>query len=326
MQKQEIPMIDILRLNKGFKDPAQWVEYAIKHKFKRVTAERLETCPDCGGQESALVGQYIYYSTLVELRSCANCGLLYADTRIDPAVIHSHFELAYKDENYFTHQRRRIFDQIAGMVDRAAAPGASVLDIGGAKGHLLALLKQRRPDLKLVLNDLSTAACSFAEAEYGLETVCGGVKTLEGLSRSFDVVIMSDVIYYEPEIQRFWGLLSHLVSNGGVVIIRVPNFVALIKLSGILRRLGMSREARAMQSAVPFFNPEHLYVFSRGYLSRRLQGLGFNRFKATPSALLGNLGRTSYGLYYAFAKMIWLFSWGQMIMTPSMVVVAERQP
>lgn len=319
-------MIDVLRLNKGFKDPAQWVEYATKHKFKRVMAEKLETCPDCGGRKSALVGQYIYYSTLVELRSCANCGLLYADTRIDPAVIHSHFELAYKDEHYFTHQRRRIFDQIAGLVDEAAAPGASVLDIGGAKGHLLALVKQRRPDLKLVLNDLSTAACSFAEMEYGLETVCGDVKTLQGLSRSFDVVIMSDVIYYEPEIQRLWGLLSHLVSNAGVIIIRVPNLVALIKLSGIIRRFGTSRQAQAMQSAVPFFNPEHLYVFSRGYLSNQLQGLGFNRFKAMPSALLGNLDRTRYGLYYGLAKMIWLCSWGQMIMTPSMIAVAVRQP
>lgn len=57
--------------------------------------------------------------------------------------------------------------------------------LGGAKGHLLALVKQRQPDLKLALNDLSTEACSFAEAEYGLETVGGDVRTLEGLSRSF---------------------------------------------------------------------------------------------------------------------------------------------
>lgn len=326
MQEQEIAMIDVLRLNKGFNDPARWVAYATKHKFKRVKAEKLETCPDCGARKNALVGQYIYYSTLAELRACVNCGLLYSDTRIDPNVIHRHFELAYKDENYFTNQRRRIFGQITGLVDEAAASGASVLDIGGAKGHLLALVKQRRPDLKLVLNDLSTAACSFAEAEYGLKTICGDVKTLQGLSRSFDVVIMSDVIYYEPEIQRLWDVLSQLVSNGGIVIIRVPNLVALIKLGGTQRRLGTSRQAQAMQTEVPFLNPEHLYVFSRGYLSRRLQGLGFNRFKAMPSALLGSLDYTRYGLYYALAKLIWRCSWGQMIMTPSMIVVAVRQP
>lgn len=119
---------------------------------------------------------------------------------------------------------------------------------------------------------------------------------------------MSDVIYYEPEVQRLWGLLFHLVSNAGVVIIRVPTLVALIKLSGILRRFGMSRQAQSMQSGVPFFNPEHLYVFSRRYLSMRLHGLGFTRFKAMPSALLGSLDRSRYGLYYVLANMIWLCS------------------
>ena len=147
MQEQAIQMREILKSNKGFKNPEQWVDYALLHKFRRVEAEKLQACPDCGERESGFLGQYVYYSTLVELRSCENCELLFSDTRIDPKVIYAHFEKAYKDEEYFTRQRRGIFEQIADLVNSSACLGASVLDIGGAKGHLLAHVKKRRPDL-----------------------------------------------------------------------------------------------------------------------------------------------------------------------------------
>lgn len=75
-----------------------------------------------------------------------------------------------------------------------------VLDIGGAKGHLLTALRVRRPDLRLVLNDLSEDACNYAAQNYGLNTVCGDVKALRMSSTRYDVIIMSDVIYYEPDI------------------------------------------------------------------------------------------------------------------------------
>lgn len=318
-------MLELLRLNKGFKNPERWVDYALLHKFRRVEAEKLEACPDCRERRSCLIGQYIYYSTLVELRSCGNCGLIFSDVRIDPKVIHGHFEQAYKNEEYFTQQRKDIFEQIADLVSSSACLGSSVLDIGGAKGHLLAIVKNRRPDLKYVLNDLSETACEYAKTRYGFESVCGGVKTLEGLSRRFDVVILSDVIYYEPELNRLWALLSRIVSESGVVIIRVPNRVALIKLGSIFRNLFETPTIREIRDRVWFLNPEHLYVLSRWYLFKRLREIGFSAVKAVPSALLESSGRTRFVLYYCLARAFFYVTFGKAILTPSMIVVARRQ-
>lgn len=313
-------MLDLLRLNRGFAAPEAWVEYALSHRFQRVTAEVLSVCPDCGLPPAGMLGQYVYYSTLIRLRQCGSCGLIYADTRIDPSVIRSHFETAYKDEEYFLQQRARVFGQLVSLVDALAPPGGAVLDVGGAKGHLLAGLKCRRPDLRLVLNDLSSEACRHGEECFGLETVQGDLVSLTP-AHPFDVVVMSDVIYYEPRFAEFWERLPELVRPGGTVIIRIPHKAVLIRGGQMLARLLNGKGIR-MQERIRFFNPEHLYLLTRSYLFRRLRRSGFERLRQFPAELLGT-GRLR-SLWYRSASGISRMTGGRVVLTPSSVVVAVR--
>ena len=319
-------MLEILKSNKGFKQPELWIDYAARHNFRPVHATKLEGCPDCDSSRSESIGQYIYYSTLVELRSCLNCGLLYSDTKFDPGVLYGHFEQAYKDEEYFALQRKEIFSQLTAIIERSSPHGAKVLDIGGAKGHLLAMVKQRRPDLHLVLNDVSMAACEYAEMHYRLDVVCGAVETLERLPERFDTVVLSDVMYYEPEIRRLWTLLSRIVAPTDAIIIRVPNHFALIKFAGALGKLFSGQMSRKMNDTIRFYNPEHLYVFSRKYLSRRLGQIGFPVVNTVPSALLQKGNSSLYHLYYTLAQAIFSSTLKHTIVTPSMIIIAKRQP
>jgi Zn ribbon nucleic-acid-binding protein len=144
MEEREKRMLEILLNNKGFAHPERWIKYGLLHDFQRVHADELQECPDCGCSSLVVVGQYVYYSTLVNLRECVKCGLVFSDKRIDSKLVRLHFERAYKDETYFRISRRRIFEQISALADSAAVYGGSVLDIGGAKGHLLATLQRRR--------------------------------------------------------------------------------------------------------------------------------------------------------------------------------------
>lgn len=325
MEKQEREMLEILQANKGFAHPERWLAYAIEHNFKRVQTEKLDVCPDCDSRSFDPVGQYVYYCTLVNLRACARCGLVFADTRIDPQVILSHFERAYKDEAYFNQGRRRIFRQIAGLVDRLVPQAGKILDIGGAKGHLLATIRARRPDLTGVLNDLSTHACEYAATEYGLQTIVGGVDELERAPSRFEAVIMSDVLYYETDLQRFWTILPRLVSENGSVIIRVSNKLALIRFWQLVRRAIVRREHRQMQDNIRFHNPEHLYVFSRRYLVARLKSIGFSQVKAIPSELpVGAKGKLWHPAFFLLCKVLWLLSFGELLCTPSMIVMAKH--
>lgn len=317
-------MIEVLKRNQGFVHPERWLDYAETHSFKLVRAEKLCACPDCGGRGNGIVGQYIYYSTLIVLRECDGCGLIYADVRIDAEVIRAHFEVAYKDEDYFIRRRKGIFDQLASLVSASSPYGGKVLDVGGAKGHLLATVRQLRKDLSLVLNDLSVTACDFGRAQYGLETICGGIDALESLSEQFDVVVLSDVIYYEPEIERLWSWLARVVSEKGTIVIRVPNHLPLIKLWSKIEQMVKSQRAREMRSQVRFFNPEHLYVFSKPYLARRLRGMGFLSVQVFPSALLGGGMDWHLTILEWMANICCTVSDGKVITTPSMVVVGRR--
>ena len=328
MQEQKAKILEVLQYNRGFIHPEKWIEYGITHKFKLIKADKIEECPDCSARSSEFVGQFVYYSTLVNLQKCAQCGLVFTDTRIDPNVISAHFEQAYKDEEYFLHRRSRIFTQISRIVDSVAPQGGRILDVGGAKGHLLATLKKHRPDLNFVLNDLSKDACDHAESKYGFQTILGGINELEQVSSRFDVIVLSDVIYYEPELRKLWDVLSSLVAENGTIIIRVPNKLALIRFWLFMSR-AISRIRTVdneMQDNIKFLNPEHLFVFSRSYLLIRLKSIGFNQVVATPSELLIN-GRSDLvrPFIYYLCKMLSIISFGKLIITPSLLVIARNE-
>lgn len=314
--------LELLRRNVGFDAPEAWLDYARTQHFERVSAEPLRGCPDCGEAASREVGQYVYYSTLFRLRRCARCGLAYADVRLDPEVVRGHFESAYKDDDYFCERRAAIFAHLAGLIDERASRGARILDVGGAKGHLLDAVRRRRPDLSLVLNDLSQAACDAASREFGLRSVCGGLATLEALGQAFDVVVMSDVLYYEPDLPAVWRLLPRLVAPGGTVLIRVPNRLAWIRAGEALRRVWRRiRGGRATK--IRFYNPEHLYSFSRSFLIGRLSAIGFTDVRGWPSPPLshGPSDPRARQLYFAASVVHRITGW---VISPAMLIGGRR--
>lgn len=316
--------LDILRHNRGFSHPHQWVSYAAAHGFRKVAAEKLDRCPDCTGTSVMKIGQYVYYSTLVLLYDCKTCGLVFSDTRIDADLIRQHFERAYKEEEYLGRKRATILDHVAALGDRLCPHGGRVIDIGGAHGHLLVALRRRRPDMDLTVCDMSTQACAHAESQYRLRAICATIPELVGLREAFDLVLMIDVLYYEPDIQQSWKAISHLAGQSGTVVMRLPNRLALIKTWQQLAR-GF-RRFEGLQSSLRFFNPEHIYVFSRQYLKARLASLGFSSIEFLPSPLLSgsNRLRSLGSALFEGAQLVSGLTRRRRTITPSLLVVARR--
>jgi hypothetical protein len=201
-----------------------------------------------------------------------------------------------------------------------------VIDIGGAKGHLLAAVQARRPDLDLTLSDISEKACVHAERAYGLRAVRGSAAEVADLGERFDVVLMIDVLYYEPDIRGVWRAVDRLAGERSTVIIRVPNRLGLISLQGHLRRLLLSRERREAQTSLGAFNPEHIYVFSRRYLRSRLQGMGYSHVDFVPSPLLRLPGVHSFvgAASHRAAALLHRVTLGAAVATPCVIAVARR--
>jgi predicted TPR repeat methyltransferase len=327
-------VLEILRQNVGFDSPERWVDYALEHAFQRVHAVPITECPDCGSSPRHELGQYVYYSTLIRLRECANCRLIWADAKLPPSVVGRHFDRAYKDDLYFVKSRRLVFSHMAKLIDQLTPPGARILDVGGAKGHLMHQVRTRRPDVRIVVNDISEEATRAASEKFGFDTICGDAHALAHHDGTYDLVVLSDVLYYIADIAAFWVIVSRLLAPGGVLVIRVPNKVASIRLCRSLKLAGQAVGVHVgLEDHVPCFNPEHIYVFSRHYLQRRLKTLGFEIVQVTPSPSICRGSRLAdavvagtFGVLTAVSRL----SWGWATLSPSMVVVGlhgtQRRP
>jgi SAM-dependent methyltransferase len=325
MSDDRISVLSVLQHNVGFDVPERWIDYAMRHGFRPVKAMVVGHCPDCGDKPKRSLGQFVYYSTLVRLVECVNCGLAWTNVRLDPRVLMRHFEDHYKDDEYFLRSRRAIFDQLVSRIARSAPLRGSVLDIGGAKGHLMHALIARRPDLAVVVNDLSASATEYAQEHFGIPTITGDVRALFRDGARYDVVVLSDVLYYEHDIADMWSALQTLIARGGSVLIRVPNRFHLLRVSQSVRNLLRSAQQRAMQTDIPFFNPEHVLLLSRRYLVGRLRHLGFTNIHCLPSPLLRSelVPDAVSQLVFQFARLANVVSGGRLVVTPSMLVSAN---
>jgi len=321
----EKELLKILNHNSGFDSPYEWLLYAEKHNFRKVESTGLGCCPDCRSSNRSKIGQQVYYSTLMSFMECCNCGLIYSDTHLNEDVIKSHFESAYKDHEYFLVSRAAIFQQISNMVNKCSPQGAKVIDIGGAEGHLLSLIHKDRFDLDLTLNDISEKACKYAHTEFDLKTICSPMKNLSHVDQKFDILLLIDIIYYEPDIIELWNSISYLTDVKGTLIIRLPNRYPLIILYQKIRRIFI-RSRNDMSDSIRFLNPEHIYIFSKNYLKKRLEGMGFNSIVYIPSTPMKLIGVKGFivGVYYLIAKLIGNVTAGWLIITPSFFVVAKR--
>jgi SAM-dependent methyltransferase len=312
---------DVLARNTGFDEPGRWVGYARRHDFKPIRAEPVPRCPDCSAiPKPRAWGQYIHYSTLIHLRECEYCGLVWADARIDPRIIRQHFEQTYKDDRYFRVSRKPIFEWTAQAVDEVAPLGAHVLDIGGARGDLMDRVVTRRSDIDATVHDVSATATRLAAERFGFATITGDASTLASHRARYDVVVLSDVLYYEPKLPTLWSALARLIRPGGAIVLRVPNKALLTRVGQAAFALTHDRAARRLQDRVPFHNPEHIFVFRPRYLRARLASIGFDDVRFIPSPLLSSAKRAGRALF-GVARAVQGVTGRDRVLTPSMLVV-----
>jgi 2-polyprenyl-3-methyl-5-hydroxy-6-metoxy-1,4-benzoquinol methylase len=320
-------LLATLQHNTGFHAPKLWIDYARRHGFKRIAAVKMPRCPDCAvAHPKRGWGQYIYYSTLIHLLECRHCRLVWADAHIESDTIRQHFEVAYKEDDYFRESRKAIFEHLAAVIDGLAPRGARILDIGGARGDLMATVVARRPDLNVTVNDLSKIATDWAAMHFGFTTLTGDANTLATHSEQYAVVVLSDVLYYEPNLSVLWSVLSRLTSWGGSIVLRLPNKALLIRLGHIWFQLTHTKVRRMLQDRVPFYNPEHIFLFRQRYLRNRLKSIGCTRVQFVPSPLLRTAkSPAAHAALFRLASIINRMSRGSLVLTPSMLVVGARR-
>ena len=196
--------------------------------FIQVKFQKISQCPYCGSSEYSEIGSFIYYSTFHTVRECKECQLCFVDVLIDEVVRTAHFEKVYKLESYFEDQRKDIFEYILKLINTHSPDAKHILEIGGATGVLLEMIRKRFSNVTCILNDISQEACEAAKKR-GFETAQGEIASIN-LREKQDIILAIDVLYYELNIKKSFEVMFQNLATDGILILRLPNKYYLIKL------------------------------------------------------------------------------------------------
>lgn len=96
-----------------------------------------------------------------------------------------------------------------------------ILDVGTGDGVFLKACKKLFPDAQLFGHDVSSHKSGQLEREIGLQAFySGGISEISG---QFDLISMIHVAEHIPDLQIQLGSLRSRLSDGGLLLIQVPN-------------------------------------------------------------------------------------------------------
>jgi ubiquinone/menaquinone biosynthesis C-methylase UbiE len=143
-----------------------------------------------------------------------------------------------------TRLLRGFYRTVAAEVSAAAAPGATVLDVGTGPGRLPATLAERRPDLCLHGADLSPDMVELARhARPGIAFEVADVAALPWPDASLDVVVSTLSAHEWPDPVAAAAELARVLRPGGRLMIYDFRFVRLGPLTAALSRRGQVRRS-----------------------------------------------------------------------------------
>ena len=193
---------------------------------------------------------------------CRQCSLVYLNPRPTAEALS-----AYYPEDYAPYVQRGFFGRMtqwlrrreANALRRTVSAGADVLEVGCAAGDLMVPL--RDAGFRVTGVELSDHAATIAREQHHLQVHTGVLADAPLAGRSFDAVIMRNVIEHVPDPKGDLARAAALLRPGGVLVLRTDNVASL--------------DARLFRSLWYGYDfPRHLTLFSPATLTAYVESAG----------------------------------------------------
>lgn len=246
--------------------------------------ESLSQCLLCGSQHLDVVDPEC------NITRCHSCGYVFDNPRPTFAELVKFYSRGSQYDSWLNELdlRNAMWKRRLNLILPFRKRG-SLLDIGAGIGQFLALA---RPYYEQVYGtEVSTTAIQIAKQKYGLELFQGTVEQFASVGRVFDNLSMIHVLEHVPDPLAVIRICHSLLSEGGVLVIAVPNEVA--GLRGTWTRSLVTTGIRKPHAGAGKFCLEpirltqqtaevHLSHFTPRVLERLLGRLGFAVTRNTP--------------------------------------------
>ncbi len=244
---------------------------------------------------------------------CASCGHIFDNPRpsLDELIGFYSKPAKYDSWLHELSSRDRMWKRRLRKL-RSSRKRGSLLDVGTGIGQFLDLA---RPMYGSVYGtEVSTAAIAIARQKYGLNVFQGTIHELAKRGTCFDNVTLFHVLEHVPDPREVLGTCHSLLSEGGVLVIAVPNEVASLRafVKRILTRIGL-RRSRAGKLGLPLIRLDgsisevHLSHFTPRVLQRLLETTGFSVISSTLDPYYVRSSSRSWlkaDLYYGFCLAV----------------------
>lgn len=106
----------------------------------------------------------------------------------------------------------------------ALAPGVALLDVGCGDGHLLSLVRDRFPQVRLRGVDFAEGALADTPASLRERIVVGDITNLAAClpGERFEVVVCSEVLEHVDDPQAVLRAIASVLAPRGLVVVTVP--------------------------------------------------------------------------------------------------------
>ena len=194
---------------------------------------------------------------------CMTCGLVYAalDSSLQE-IKKDYSDMA--DEDYVKEEkgRRAQAKSVLSKIAKFKKQGR-LLDVGCGPGLFLAQAREQGWEVSGA--DLSLWAKNYCKENFGIDIFQGTLTEARFPDRSFDVVVMNDVIEHLEDPKVVLSEIRRVLKNDGVVYISTPDIDSFLSRSLGGRWWGI--------------NKYHLFYFSRKTLERLFESVGFKRLR-----------------------------------------------
>jgi len=191
---------------------------------------------------------------------CMACGLVYAIRDISTRHIAKDYE-SMVDADYIKEENGRRAQARIILSKFKFKRGGRLLDIGCGPGFFLD--EAKRCGWSAEGLDLSLWAKKYCKEHFNIDVFQGTLEEVKFPDRSFDVIVMMDVIEHLEDPKSTLKELRRILKNDGIIYISTPDINSLwSKLLGA-RWWGV--------------NKYHLFYFSRKTLEQIFEAVGFKR-------------------------------------------------
>jgi 2-polyprenyl-3-methyl-5-hydroxy-6-metoxy-1,4-benzoquinol methylase len=279
-------------------------------------------CDLCGSSEKKLITIEENYPISV----CLKCNFVYVNEIPEVEngkVLGEYYEGSEAEIEAGKLRYEAVSKFLIEEINRHTAKG-KLLDVGCGYGFFL--LEAQKNGWEVFGTELSEIAVSYANTKQNLPNVF--YTDLSGNvfeNQKFEAINLTNVLEHVPSPTKTLLDCKKILSDNGVLTIRVPNmdFNELKrKLMPILKILRLGKDGELTYLASP--PPIHLSGFSQKTLHKYFEKVGLQAVEIKPSKLSSLAQENAiYGLFESLVNVIYKLSFRKINLSPTVLAIAK---